>query len=900
MSSSFFHAHVHSEFSILDAISSVDSLVEKAYRMGQPAMALTDHGNGAGWVQLYNAGNRHNMPVFPGVEGYLTTEPIEDKRGNGKIDRFHIGMLALNFEGYQHLSNFMSMTHSRPRFNRFPRFDLNDFAEFNSEDIAVLTGCYFGLVQQTLVNSGYEQAKRIVEMYARLYPNTFVEIQNHNIDHEESEWDDDSLCEALVDIAQEVGLPVMATQDSHYCDSKEKLAHELMKRMVYRGGDGVNEFPGDSFHLASTEWVQERHDPDHWKLSEEGAQQLLDLHDLQIPALDNYKPQIPTVRKNPQRWMEKKVWKALDRFESEGLLAKKRAAYEKRIKHESDIIEYLGQAGYFTLVHLVTEFCNDNGIYVEARGSANGSLICYLLGITSIDPIRYDLLFERFLSRDRKKPPDIDLDIEDVRRSEVLEFLDSRFGAQQIGTFQQLGARDNDDKGSLLVSYNSYLRAKLGNDKFIPKYGKGLDRIADVKRVSSADYKGLRSMSKLKVKRSYGVHPAGMLLSGDNMKVDEYVPTMLVASSNTNVTQMDGDDVEEFGFTKMDILGQRTLTTMRRCQELIGVDDPLDFKWIPDNDKPTVRYLSKGRKDNGVFQFEGYAMAQGARSLKIRSTNDCILAGALFRPACIDSGVTQTYIDRRFDPSQRVGIEYPHPAFEEVLKKTNGVVLFQEQVLEIMRRLGLDYAGINTFFKIVKDSGKGATERNLERIKDVEKQWEDICARNNIDDPDWAWEYIEGYTKYGFNKSHSAGYGVRSYRVAYLKVHYPLEFMAALLESWAGKPKEPIYIREARNMDIRLLAADVNVSGANWTLDPKKGAIRRGLASIKGIGRAAAEEIASNAPYEDIDELIEKNSGRSVSGAPKLKKEGIWSGNLGVLKAAGAFASLGYARGYDE
>lgn len=904
--SPWFHTHVHSEFSTLDAISSVETLVAKAHRMKQPAFGLTDHGNGAGWVQAYKAGKKFGIPVFLGFEGYLTVDPIvEPKKGDPTLDRYHIGMHALNLDGYKQLVKLISLTHTRPRFNRFPRFDLNDLAEFGSEDIAVLTGCYFGLVQQTLVNDGPTAARRIVEMYASLYPNTFVEIQNHNIDHSGDHGlppgtiTDDHFCNTLVEIADAVGLPVLVTQDSHYCDSKEKPAHELMKRMVYRGGDGVDEFPGDSFHLASTQWVKEHHKKKHWKRAEEGAQTLLDLHDLEIPPLDTYKPRIPTLKKDPQAWLERMTTKGLDALEAAGMLVKPRKYYDKRAKHELDIVKFLGHAGYFTLVHLVVDFCNRNEICVEARGSANGSLICYALGITSIDPLQWGLLFERFLSRDRKKPPDIDLDIEDIRRPDVLAFLDSQFGAQQIGTYQQLGARDNDDKGSILVTYNSYLRAKLGNDKFIPRFGKGIDTIRDVQLVSQDDYLGLRGLSKLKVKRAYGVHPAGMLLSTKQQKIETYVPSMLVASSNTRVTQFSGEDVEELGYTKMDILGQRTLTTMRRCQELIGRENPRDFRWIPMNDKATCKFLSKGLTETGVFQFEGYSMALGARNLKIRNTNDCVLAGALFRPACIDSGVTEAYIKRRFDPELRKNIDYPHPAFEEVLKATNGLVLFQEQVLEIMRRLGLDYEGINTFFKIVKDSGKGATERNMERIKEVEAQWADICERNDIDDPDWAWEYIEGYTKYGFNKAHSAGYGVRSYRVAYLKVHYPLEFMTALLESWAGKPKEPIYIREARRMDIRLLSADVNISGANWTLDERKRAIRRGLSSIKGIGVAAANDIADNAPYDDIEDLIEKCGTRTVSGAPLFKKTGEWSGNLLKLREAGALGSLGYGRHED-
>jgi DNA polymerase III subunit alpha len=268
----------------------------------------------------------------------------------------------------------------------------------------------------------------------------------------------------------------------------------------------------------------------------------------------------------------------------------------------------------------------------------------------------------------------------------------------------------------------------------------------------------------------------------------------------------------------------------------------------------------------------------------------------LFRPACMASGMTDLYIERRKDPSKRKGIVHPHPAFDEVLKDTFGIVLFQEQVLNIMRKLGLDYEGINTFFKIVKDSGKGATARNIERLAEVEERWAEICEKNGIEDPDAAWTYIEGYTQYGFNKAHSTGYGLRSYRVAFLKTHHPLEYMTALLESWAGRQKEPVYVKEARRLGIRLLSPDVNISGPVWTLDRKKSAIRRGLSSIKGVGQSSAEQIAVNAPYEDIEELIAKNNARAVTGGKQFLKDGSYSGALDALRKAGALSSLGIGR----
>jgi DNA polymerase-3 subunit alpha len=904
---SWFHTHVHSEFSTLDAISSVDRLVEKAKQLNQPAIALTDHGNMSGAVQLYRAGQKFGLPVFPGFEGYLveSTAPVAKKEPAPQ--RYHLGLLALNLDGYRTLVQLTSLSHTREKFLRFPRFDLSDLAELaGNEDIAVLTGCVSGLPIQTLMKSGEKSAARIIRMFAQWFPNTFVEIQNHGnvweqpIDKEGNhiapwtgpsgrtygkpeKWTDYQLSDALVGMADQLGLPVVVSQDSHYADSKQKEAHALMKRMVYGGGES-SEFSGDSFHLATTEWVEEHHTEKRWQKGLEGCKQLLDLHDLEMPALDKFTIHIPTIKKNPRKYVFKRLMKRLATLDEEGLLVADISKYEKRVDHEAEIIDHLDRWDYLTHWTTIIDYCEEEEIAIEARGSANGSLILYLLGITSIDPLKRKTLFERWLSKDRKKMPDIDLDIEDARRGDLIAFMERTFDVVQIGTFAALGARDEDDRGSVLVSYNSFLRKKHG-DQFNRKFGpKGLERIADVQRVNQRDYVGLRILSKSKVKRSYGVHAAGILLSGDKQKIADYVPTMLVASSGTTVSQFIMDDVEELGYVKDDILGQRTLTTMRRCQELMGRDNPRDFSWIPDDDKETLKTLREGRTETGIFQFEGYAMAKGARALKIRSTEDCILAGALFRPACMESGMTDLYLERRRDKELRKNIEYPHPVFEKALKSTYGVVLFQEQVLEIMRGLGLDYEGINTFFKIVKDSGKGATDRNEERAAEVKKSWHDICKKNGIEDEEEAWHYIEGYTKYGFNKGHSAGYGVRSYRVAYLKTHHSLEFHAALLESWAGKAKEPVYIAEARRVGLRLLPPDVNVSGRVWTLDRRKQAIRKGLSSIKGVGENGAALIAENAPYEDLDDLATRVKSRSVTGCTDWLKSGEFKGTLAALR----------------
>lgn len=885
-------------------------MVAAAKTWGQPAMALTDHGNMSGTVQLYTEGMKQGVQVFPGFEGYLV-EDVND----GKAKRHHFSLLATDLRGFRSLAAFSSLSHTRPRYNRFPRHDLSDMASLagdrNVGSLVLLTGCYFGLLQQTLVTKGFEAARAVAEMYAGWFPNTCVEVQNHETPHPDG-WTDDDIVEALMDIADEVGLPVVATQDSHYLKPSDKAAHSTMKKIVYRNGD-ESEFPGDSYHFASTEWVQRHYTKSQWRRSEEGHKHVLELHDLEMPALDSYKPFVPKMSKTPDQDLRDKVYAGLkDHQDNLATIEDGEGKYRDRLLYELGIINKLGYADYFLHVLDLVDFCNRKKIVIEARGSANASLVCFCLGITQVDPLQWDLTFERFLSLDRQKPPDIDIDIEDVRRGELVEYIRHKYGAISIGNYSMLGSREEDDKGSILVSYNAYMRSRLNPAEFASRFGQRIETIADIKNVSKKDYAGVKKLAKSTPYRSYGVHAAGLLLPGAHLKLADYVPTMLVASSETIVSQYTMDDVEKLGFLKDDILGQRTLWVMARCQELMGRRDKADFSWIPLDDPATCTALSEGRVYNAVFQFEGYAMAKGAHTMGIKNTRDCILAASLFRPACMESGVTDLYIKRRKNSALRANVRYPHPAFEVALKSTFGCVLFQEQVLQIMRSLGLDYAGINTFFKIVKDSGKGATARNVERAAEVKKQWGDICQKNGIKDVEGAWRYIEGYVKYGFNQAHATGYGVRSYRCAYLKTHHPVEFMTAALESVAGKntgkvDKEMKYVQEARRIGIRILPPDINVSGPRWTMKASQHAITKGLGSIKGISPDKASAILSARPdggWGSVRELAESLPAGVLSGrnqyldllAGKTKRDGTptggWIGTMKALKEAGALEGL--------
>lgn len=916
--------HVHSQFSALDGMTAVDKLVAKAALMKQPFLGLTDHGNMAGTVRGYKAAKKHDILFYPGVEAYLADPNWEGELSN-ETKRFHLGLLAVSLEGYKALVQFVSKTHTRPRFSRFPRCTLADLAELGKQagqHLILTTGCYFGLAQQRLVNESEEEAKRVIKTYAGLFPNTFVELQHHNIDHGDG-WNDDLVQDALVTIASELGLPVLATQDSHYLDQKEKEAHALMKRMVYGGAE--DEFPGDSFHLATDEWVAEHYDPGLWSDIERSCQDIVNMHALSIPPLDKFKIHMPSLAKDPDIVLYGLVSKALTEMVGPTVAGPARR-YWDRLAEELGVITHTKMADYFLHWDQFVKWCRQQKICIEARGSANGSLVCYLLGVTQVDPVKWNVSYERFISRDRIKPPDVDMDIEDVRRDEAIMYLNRNFETMRIGTWGRIGVSIDEDtgqeRGSVLVTYLAGLRreceqeakdsierrgGKKGDAKDLTfaifnnrGYG-NIKSMEDVRKISPRDYRALKQITGMdSVYKSYGQHAGGVLLGPDDLDISEYIPTMLVGSSDATVTQFDMDDLEEFGFLKDDILGQSSLTAMRICQELMGRPDPTDFTWIPDNDREACKLLREGRLDTGIFHFEAYTKSKGGREMGIKSTKDAIIASALYMPGCVESGQKDRYVSTRRSPTQRQKqiqtAKNIHPLVWEVLSETNGVMVFQDHPLQILRKLGMSVEDVNVAYKILKDSGKGAVERNRIRLATIKDQFDKLCRDKNVGNSNSLWKSVTGFMAYGFGKAHSTGYGIRSYRTAYLKAHHPLEFMTAMLQVWAGrktqkKDRELLYVREARRIGLRILPPDVNISGPSWTIDRQRRAIRRGLVSITGIGPVGARDIAAAAPYKDMDDLIERVGG--ASGYKNWLAKKIVGGRIKALRDAGALESLG-------
>lgn len=902
----WFNMHTHSHHSTVDGMSPVTDLVAHAVRLGYPALGLSDHGNMGGITRHYIECRKNGILPYPGFEGYLVDPDydgtMEDK-AFGKAGRFHFGLYARTERGYKGLVKIMRLSHTRPRFNRFSRVTLDDLADFGQEfgeDVILTTGCYFGWLQQNLVHKGEDYAEMALTQYANLFPHTFVEVQHHNIDHSKddgdavSQWTDDSIVAALSQMADDHGLPLIATQDSHYTLQRQKIAHNMMKTMVYAGAD--DSFPGDSFHLASGQWVEDHYDASIWEQAMEGNAALLELNKVRISPLDNYKPRIPVIAPNAFDRLKKLCVDALRIYlNKKGLLSKKQV-YLDRLKEELTIIRDLGFADYFLHWVWIVAQCRAKGVCIEARGSANSSLVAFLIEVTQVDSVRYNLRFSRFVARDRKKPPDIDMDIEDEHRDWLVHLINNKWPSIRIGSWSELGAREEDGKGSVIVSYRSYLVRKAEKENrpdLKQKIYAAIQTTDDVDRYFPDDYEPLMELAGTKVYRSYGQHAAGVLLGTDEVPLDQYIPTMLVASSNSSVCQYDMDDVEEWGLLKDDILGQKTLAIMKRCQELVGRNNPNDFTWIPEDDPKACKALSEGRVDTGIFHFENPTKARGGREMKIKSTADVILAVALYMPGAMNSGQKDLYIKLRREPGLRKDVRYLHKAYEDALSETFSAVVYQDQVIDIMRGLGMDDVGVNAFFKIVKDSGAGSAQRNAVRMMEVRKNFNQLCKTNGITDVAEAWRLTAGMAAYGFNKGHATGYGIRAYRAAYLKTHYPLEYMAAVLEKNSGnEKKERVYVRETRRLGMLVFPPDVNISTTSWTLDREQSAIRRGLLSVHGVGKAAAQELERNAPFTSVDDIIRKCSPRAVSGGKELLKTGKYTGVLGALYQAGALNRL--------
>lgn len=869
--------HTHSKHSTNDALPSVEDIVTTVAGYGQEAIGLTDHGNMSGTVQLYLQAMKQGLVPFPGSELYVVHD-----RNDKKAKRHHMCVVAFTTEGYANLVRLS--TKSFQNFYHKPLLDHADLAELSEngglKGIAATSGCYFGFIAQAVVKDDVNTAVNLMRSYNKWFDKFYVEFQNHNIDHGDG-WTDHTLADQLFMLAKENGMPAVLTQDSHYCHQEDQETHNALKRLVAFGNDTDDAvFPGDGFGLATQEWLQDRHDPERYAYGAAGLADLLAANTLRIPQLDKYHYNIPFTTASPDKDLALDANNMLlDMRFTDGTYKK----YKARLDEELAVITDTGMAGYLMLVKEVTDECKRRQIFYQARGSASGSLVCWLLGITQHDPIKWRLSFERFISRDRTKPPDIDLDVESKRRKELIAWAQTKYAVVQIGTFSEYSMSGDDDddegsKGSLLIKYYAGNRRR----------DSGALRWEDV---PAEDRASLHKIANFKPLASYGTHAAGLVVTTTDEELHALVPMMYIPSSDTWVTQYEGDDIESLGLVKLDALGVKTLDVLHYCMDNLGRDIHSGLDWIPMGDRATFSRLSKG-DTHGVFQLEGPASQKGCKRLRPNHIKDVIAAMALFRPATMNSGATDSYIKRKHKEEE---VASRNPLIDAVTQETHGILLFQEQVISILRELGMDADNLTKFLKSVK-----ASNSNIGNAGKVIDGYREMVWAMAVDadfskkDWEWFWESATGFAAYGFNQAHSTAYGITAYRCGYLATHHPVEFFAAVLAVAAGSPKkEALYLRAAREEGISIRRATVNDSGVTYSPDSKGKSIRKGLMAIDGIGEPTAKKIVDNRPeggFSSIEELCRLTK---VSGSgPYLNEGTLEIGVIGKLNKAGALDCL--------
>lgn len=879
---SWWHSHVHSEWSSLDGMVEVGDLVRKAADLGQPALGLTDHGNMLGWVDLYKACRRAGIQPWPGVELYL----VEDEEH--REARYHVTVLARTTRGLQGLVRLVSTTNEAGRYYRKPLAHLDDIAAFAQEygsELVVTTGCFFGPVQQALYLSDENRARRWLTQLAGWFPDAYIEIQHHDTDH--GGMTDDEMVTALWGLSQFTGIRPLVTQDCHYLNRGHAVLHGTMKSVAYGEAESEVSFPGDSYHLSTEAWVEAHlaQHPGVWEAGRDVCAELVERHAIEVPQLDRYRYRIPrtlTEGQDPVEVLERQCRAKLgQRVEV--------PEYRQRLDDELEVIEQTGFAAYFLLVAEVVSWSRAHGIMVQARGSAGGSLICWALGITTVDPIRHGLDFDRFLTLDRERPPDIDLDVEDTGREQIIEWLRARFRVLPIGTVHRLGYDPATDTGSIMRRWQTSVR---GDERY-----DGVRTLAELRAVDPVLAAKLWELDEHPIRTMPSTHAGGLALDDPEQPLGDWVPTMRVGGQKGHlVTGLLMDQIEDLGYLKLDLLGLRTLGMAHEILDLLGRDPTAGLGWIPEDDKATYKLIRQGRRSSGIFQLEGGAAREGCRKLKPRTLDDLALVNALYRPSARNSGITETFLARRNG-------DEPVPELHPVLKplaETLGVTVYQEQVLAVFKALGFTATELNRILKAikVKHGIAGYNPESTRAFTESRARFTEVAEAAGMtpEEQESTWDLLRAFHGYGFNRAHAYAYALLGYQMAYLKAHHSAEFHVALLNSVLGDAEKlaAYTVEAARKANgLVLKRADVNLSAARWTIE-SPGVLRQGLAAIKGIGRAAAEHLAELAPFTDLDDMVARITPRVVSGGRAWTKDREWIGTLAVLKEAGALKSLGY------
>jgi len=883
--SKFVHLHNHSHYSLLDGLQKVPQMVDQALELGMDAIAITDHGTLSGAIEFYNVAKKKGIKPIIGLEAYVAPRRMHDKTGKIDANPYHLILLAKNYQGYQNLMRLSSEAHLNGFYYK-PRVDRELLAELH-EGIIALSGCASGEVARHILNGAMAEARETIEWYRDTFgaDNYYLELQDHE------EWEPQvRINKGLVELSRKTGLPLVVTADSHYTCRDDREAHEILL-CVQTGktiGDTDRMEMDMALFVSGPDEVAER-----WKHLPDAVANAVKIADVCNVELELDKILIPTFptpdSKSEHDYLHELCWQgAMWRYgdiSKEDIRLQTEAKARKalpakvveRLDYELSVVSKMGYEGYFLIVADFINWGKDQGIiFGPGRGSAAGSIVSFVMNITDLDPLKYNLLFERFLNPDRVSMPDIDIDIQDTRRGEVIDYVTEKYGQDrvaQIVTFGTMAARNavRDTGRALGMSYAEVdaIAKKIPapiQGRHIP-LGLSAGLLPSTKEIKAdpelvQEYQSnprAKNLIDLAMKlegtiRSNGVHAAGVVIAADD--IVKFTPLQR-AQKGGICTQYSMGPIEQLGLLKMDFLGLSNLTIINNALRIIKkvYGKQINIADIPLDDPKTYELFTRG-DTTGVFQFESSGMKRYLRQLKPTKFDDIIAMVALYRPGPMAQ--LPRYVESKNDPSK---VTYPHPLLQGVFEETFGVMLYQEQVIAMLQLM----AGYTPGQADLVRKAIGKKKRDImaaeypKFIAGCEKQGVTKTDANNL------WEMIQPFADYSFNKSHAACYALIAYQTAYLKANYPAALMAALMTSnYDNTDKISLEIAECKRMGVNVLPPDVNESFLEFGVVPESGNIRFGLAAIKNVGTGAIDAIVearqAGEPFSSIEDFAKRVS----------------------------------------
>lgn len=889
----FTHLHLHSHFSLLDALINPVDLCNRVKELGMTSVAITDHGNLYGLIKFYKAAKKVGIKPILGLEAYIAPENCDNKSvisqisGNPIPKYYHIILLVKNEVGYNNLMQLASLSYTQGFYYR-PRIDKDMLGKYH-EGLICTSACLASEVSKMLIANRMDEARAVMLEFKNIFGDDFYfEIMRHGMDEQEI------VIERGVPLARELGIPIVATNDCHYLYRKDMDAHNIILNIQNKNQDKMRSYHSGEFYVKSTEEMYKLfHD---YPEACENTNKIADLCNYDFVFGNLHFPKIDLPPNHTEAtYLEELAWNGFAvRYPDRG----KDGEYGKRLQYELDVINKMGFPGYFIIVTDFIVYAKDV-LDMEigcARGSAGGSIVAYCMRITEIDPMKYDLMFERFLNPERVSMPDIDIDFPESRRHEIIEYVVEKYGKEcvsQISTVNYIKARtaikdtarvmmvpiSKADKLAKSIPPSMSLREALTINENDEDVVKGMKKEAIANAEADEEVKRVIAMA-LRIEgtpRHVGVHAAGVVISDTHLS--EYVP--MAEEKGSLVTQYTMDVLEPLGLLKMDFLGLRTLDVLRNTVDLVkerhGVE--IDINNLPMDDEKTCQMLCRGEV-KGVFQADSKGMQQLIKDIAPQNMFDCVPVVALYRPGPLESGMVETYIGCR---QGHIEPEPFYPTLAKITEETYHQFIYQEQVMQVAQVL----AGFSIGEADVLRKAIGKKKADL--LAELRKKFVEGAKKTNPDDPNIGelandlYSKIEFFGRYCFNKAHSAAYALIMYQTAYLKANYPIEYMCFLLTSVIGKDQFVPYLREAKRMKIKVLSPSVNSSGNRFKVEDESN-IRYGLSGIKGLGAGVALILEA------------RKDGDFLSFFDFLERVKLNNGALKALAFAGALDCFGFTR----